>query len=41
MNEMEKLWNEAGHLFLPVPDTIVIEEKEIKEWIYTSHVCFT
>ena len=38
MNEIEVLWQEFGHLNAWVPDTLVIREKEIRDWIYTSCV---
>jgi ribosomal protein L19 len=38
MNELEILWNECGHMTMTIPDTIMIKNKKIQDWLYTSSV---
>ena len=40
MNEIESLWNENRHINLCIPDTLLIKDKEIKDWFYSSPVFF-
>jgi hypothetical protein len=38
MNQVDVLWQEYGHLIVRVPDTIVVKDRQIALWIYTSNV---
>ncbi|OMJ78468.1 hypothetical protein SteCoe_21707 [Stentor coeruleus] len=36
MNEIEVLWHESGHITANIPESLIIKDKEIKDWLYTS-----
>lgn len=41
MNEIEVLWHESGHITANIPESLIIKDKEIKDWLYTSGVIST
>lgn len=40
MNEIETLWQESSMLSANIPETLIIKDKEIKSWLFTSTVYF-
>lgn len=38
MNDIEVLWQEMSRLSINIPETLVIKDKKIKSWLYTSSV---
>ena len=38
MNDIEVLWQEIGRLSVNIPETLVIKDREIQSWLYTSSV---